>query len=146
VRRTGRLTRRTPLNPVSRRRKPAHDEPAVRVTVWCRAGGRCERCGTTVTLLDYNCHHRKLRRCRIHTPDNRACLCRSCHRHVHDVDRAGAEADGFIVRQSADHTSTPVRLWSGGSWLLSPTGGYLRPAATAGEDSTSVHHPSGRAP
>lgn len=125
------LRRRIPLARGSRRRKPAHDEPAVRVAVWCRAGGRCERCGTAVTMLDYDCHHRKLRRSKIHTADNRICACRTCHRHFHDVDRAGAERDGFIVRQTADHAATPVKVWSGGWWLLSPTGGYLRPAEAA---------------
>lgn len=33
-----------------------------------------------------------------HDPDNLLSLCDAHHRHAHDVDRAGAEATGVIIR------------------------------------------------
>lgn len=44
-------------------------------------------------------HHRELGT-KIDTFENVVTLCGAHHRHAHDVDRAGAEATGIIVRRN----------------------------------------------
>lgn len=80
----------------------------VRDAVLRRDGWRCQAHAWGFAL-DLPCsygephvHHRRLRsQGGSDDPDMLLTLCQAHHRHAHDVDRAGAELAGIIVRSSA---------------------------------------------
>lgn len=107
------------------RRKPVRrtgPTPDVIETVRQRDGA-CLRCGSWNPVFGLDPHHRKLKGAggtrdpRIHYPSVLVTLCRECHTHVHDVDRAGAERDGWIVRSLDAALTTPVQSYRGRLWL-----------------------------
>lgn len=96
-----------------------------------RANHCCERCGKAVRS-DYSIHHRKPRGMggtrdpEINSPANLLLLCGSatspdgCHTAVERF-RASAVTTGFVVRQSTDPESVPVKMRDGW-WLLKADG------------------------
>lgn len=89
------LTRKAPLR--ARRRTKAERDAwtTLKQIVWIRDRGKCQRCGTR----GHDVHHKRLKsQGGLDTLTNCVLLCRECHTDVHDVDRAGAERDGWIIR------------------------------------------------
>jgi len=81
-------------------RRKGQVPPATRAAVRKRAGNQCERCPSR---RDLQVHHRKLKsQGGTHAIDNLALLCSSCHDHVHNVDRAGARRDGWIIDSKSE--------------------------------------------
>jgi 5-methylcytosine-specific restriction endonuclease McrA len=135
--------RRTPLRRTAElprtgrlRRRRLHADPvwcSVRVGVFSRSGGRCERCGGWLTVL-WQAHHRKLRSAGGQASAcNAVALCRRCHRTVHSQP-ATSTAAGWIVPASGDPARVPVWLHDGRVVLLAADGTYTdapREQATA---------------
>ena len=100
----------------ARRRKPAGFTAATRRAILERDGFRCRaahvwpdvRCGGRL-----HAHHVRIRGRRgkpDNSVDNGLTICAVHHTHAHDVDRAGAEAAGIIVRSlgaDLDETTRP---------------------------------------
>lgn len=113
--------------PVPKRGRVDQAEYAdLRRTVFDRAGGRCERCGTDLVKLGaFEAHHRKLRsqggRDEV---ENLACLCPGCHHDQVHAHPAYARAEGWIVRQGSTPGQVAVVLWDGRTVRLDPDGGY----------------------
>ena len=107
MKRSGPLKRTTPLRRTPMRRKPTRREKmseATRTFVLIRDQHRCQAHNWGFALnvpcsVGLHVHHRKLlSHGADHSFDNLLTLCDAHHRHAHDVDRAGAEATGIIVR------------------------------------------------
>jgi hypothetical protein len=108
----------------SRVAKAGFIDPKLRLTVYERAGGKCECCGDMLKLSAYECHHRKLRsRGGQDSVCNLVALCGMCHRRLHSRVKF-AEEHGFIVSQFADPATVPVLINLSESCYLTPNGKY----------------------
>lgn len=104
--------------------KAGRIDPKLRLTVYERAGGKCECCGDMLKLSGYECHHRKLRsRGGQDSVSNLACLCRLCHRRLHGRIKF-AEENGFIVSQFDDPAAVPMLVNLSEPFFLVPDGSY----------------------
>lgn len=135
MKRSAPLVRKTPL----RRTTPARDAKPrrrvlgrpvmpkhVRVAVWQRAGGRCDRCGIGVTFDSMEAHHRVLRKQGgPDTVENLLSLCLGCHNPGVHLHRRVAEEQGHIVRSHRDPAIVPVLRYTG-RWYL-PAGDVWQP-------------------
>jgi hypothetical protein len=134
VRRTGRLTRRTPLNPVSRRRRQrlnTGDEPTpteARTAIYARSSGHCEIGWHPITFADMEASHRKAKAqggtWHVH---NLLAACKWDHLYGpvaphHQPERARER--GLVVRRGEDPLLVPVLLGSGRWVRLTADGGY----------------------
>ena len=117
-----------------------------RKVIRTRAQDRCELCGTRCT--DGQIHHRRPRG----MGGTKNLLSRSvsnglyvhfrCH-HMIEMNRAKALENGWLIRQSDDPESEPVRLHSG--WVVlnpdgsvSPSQKYQSPPQGEGESGDSI--------
>lgn len=105
--------KRGPVKARSRARSEVYAD--LRLVVWERAGGRCERCGTGITD-GFECHHRKLRsQGGRDDVTNLVALCpgpQGCHSWAHQ-NPAEAKAAGWIVRSGSDPANVAVVLHDG---------------------------------
>ncbi|MCY4726731.1 HNH endonuclease signature motif containing protein [Nocardioides sp. STR2] len=140
MKRGGPIARRTPLaarstisrrgshgkapNPPKARRKaksrglkrPSMDAD-LRTSIYCRAGGLCDRCGVGLDPDAWECHHRKLRsRGGPDTFGNLVALCSGCHHWAHH-NVALATDRGFIVPSWMDPDEMPVWRHDRAWWL-----------------------------
>lgn len=119
------LTRHTRLRAVStRKRQQTSVYQVARLLIWARSAGTCERCGRHVRQAGFHAHHRRLRSqggpdC----PSNLACLCTSCHSHIHH-NVAEAHRHGWIVPSHSDYRVTLMTVHSRGRVLLTTNGHY----------------------
>jgi hypothetical protein len=100
-----------------------------REAVYERARGRCEKCGYSLHIDAWECHHRQLRsQGGTWTLPNLLALHPDCHSagapgSVHHGP-AAAYAAGFLVSGYAEPEATPVLLY-GRRWVrLTATGDY----------------------
>jgi hypothetical protein len=115
MRRLGEPLRRTPMR---RRRVITGPSAKVRQLVLARAGERCEVCGVDLPVL-YSIHHRRPRRMGgtrrpdTNQPQNLMAVCGSgvtgCHGRI-ESDRAWAVTRGYLLPDTADPATVPVRL------------------------------------
>lgn len=86
----------------------------VRTIILERAGGRCEGCGTPITLFDgLEGHHRRTRRFGPDCPCNALALCGACHHGptVHDGPELARELGRIISsHDETDPSTIPVVL------------------------------------
>lgn len=115
--------------PVRKRRKPTQGRPAEGVTPWTRAavmgrsGGRCEVGGCNLYDTGIHVHHRQLRRSNNHTLPNLLAVCPEHHRQIHASPTTAYE-NGWMVRQTADPATTPVRFFNDRIVLLDEDGNW----------------------
>lgn len=84
-------------------------ERALRMSVYDRAGGCCDRCGRAVPKDDWECHHRKLRsQGGQDSMFNLVCLCHEDHARIHRAVQWSYE-NGWLVRSFDDPALVPVR-------------------------------------
>ena len=123
-----------PVTPMTRARAPrprpardAHRQVAwadLRLALYARCGGRCERCGRDLADCGFDGAHRKGRgQGGPDTPVNVAALCRRCHEGAH-ANPARACDEGWMVPGWGDPAVTPVTLHNGRRVWLTPGGGY----------------------
>ena len=76
-----------------------------RMQAWKRDNSQCQRCAYVTYSVQL--HHMRIKGMggdkREHTECscNLITLCALCHDYIHFVDRAGAEADGFIISRES---------------------------------------------
>lgn len=118
---------------LKRRRRKTGPTDAIRVEVWERAGGYCERCGRAIEGQQVSVHHRRPRRMGgttdpvVNTVANLAVLCGSgttgCHGEI-ESHRNEAYADGWLLHSGQNPAEVPVRLRGGPLVMLTLDGGY----------------------
>jgi hypothetical protein len=145
LRRTGQLTRKTPLRARKvgldgggiTRVKPIRPAPKrtleqsltwseLRLLVWERDDGHCVRCGTTLRWEAWECHHRRLRaQLGRDVLSNLIALCgpNGCHAWCHGNPTA-AQLGGWIVVSGVGPLAMPVLYWDGSRRLLCDDGSY----------------------
>lgn len=135
MRRGGPLKRRTQLraNTPMRRTRVKKKRPipevleawqAAREQIYARAGGRCERCGTSLDHSGMDAHHRKLRSRRGGDElSNLVALCPKDHRWVHAHPTA-AFLEGWMISSRTLPATIPITLPSGRTVWLDNAGTY----------------------
>lgn len=120
--------KRGPVKQRSRDRAAEYAE--LRLVVYRRAGGRCERCGVWLTVAGMECHHRRLRsQGGRDAVVNLVALCPSCHHVEVHAQPERARAEGWIVPglgtgPRVDPACVPVRLHDGRTVRLGDDGTY----------------------
>jgi hypothetical protein len=100
-----------------------------------RANNRCEICG--MTKYNMQIHHRRPRgmggdgRATTNVVSNGLLLCAQCHRMV-ERERATAYDQGWLVHQSVEPWTVPVRRFDGW-WLLRDSPPWLDPGWVGGQ-------------
>jgi hypothetical protein len=121
--------RHSPRSDGAKRHHAGRDtEAEIRVLVFTRAGGRCEKTGVEVAYSSFACHHRKLKsQGGSDGPENRGCLSTDAHTAgpdaVHRNPRA-AQRDGWIVLSTEDPAKLSVLLYDGRRVHLTADGRY----------------------
>ncbi len=88
--------------------------PAVKREIFDRSGGRCEVGAAGCTLRATAFHHRRpraaggTRRPDTNSAANGLAVCDACHRFI-ESHRTWALARGFLLRQTDDPATVPVR-------------------------------------
>jgi hypothetical protein len=100
----------------------------LRLLIFKRCGGYCERCGTPIDERDMAAHHRRLRsQGGKDEVENLLAVHHACHnghtRSIH-LNPAESYANGWMVRSHAEPSAVPVLL-PGRHWaLLTPDATY----------------------
>ena len=108
------MKRGGPLKRTAMRRKPPRRgvmDPAFRERVMRRDNWTCQAkvigfAPEVVCSGDLHAHHRTLGT-KVDEDWNVVAVCGAHHRHLHDVDRAGAEEVGLILRRGAGNVYRP---------------------------------------
>jgi hypothetical protein len=129
------LTAATPIRPKRdkpRRRSRTSDHgmlwPDVRLVIFARALGRCERCGLQLNIANMEGHHRRTRRVGPDCPCNALALCGTCHHgpEVHGGPELAMELGTILSRHSdAPPGELEVEIHGRGRVLLGCGGQYL---------------------
>lgn len=130
-----RKTQRPPRRTPARAARTPDGHPAceswtlVRKILFNRAGGRCELCGTKITLEAMEGHHRQSRSVGPDCPGNGLGLCASCHHgEVHEQPE-WAMLHGWITsRHHRQPCTQPVYLDRHG-WVRLGCDGTIEPLA-----------------
>lgn len=117
------------------RSDPDHGQPwaEVRLVIFGRALGRCEICGTGLTMVSMEAHHRRTRKVGPDCVGNALALCRSCHHdEVHGQPEVAMDL-GWIVSRHADAPcQRPVEIRGRGLVVLTCGGAYVDAPETHG--------------
>ena len=100
----------------------------VRVIIHARCAGRCEGCGTPVSLSAMEGHHRRTRSIGPDCPCNALALCRDCHHGdtVHGSPETARDLGRIISRHDlGEPADRPVELHGRGLVRLACDGRYL---------------------
>jgi hypothetical protein len=101
----------------------------VRLVLHSRSGGRCEICGTGISLASMQSHHRRTRKLGPDCPCNALALCGTCHHdRVHQQPEA-AKGKGRIISRhdERDPEEIPVNV-RGREVFLTCGGTYVESA------------------